>query len=101
MQLRGWLRPLIIRWENWLFAAEDAAARRRGWQVSRPPHEFGRSYRYPRWDVISECNSCSGNGRTTAPMSGVPRHGDTHREGATPASEGRRSPATIMDSREA
>jgi hypothetical protein len=53
--IRGLLDRLITR----LFAAEDERARDRGWQVRRTAHGFGRSYRDPRWDRISACESCA------------------------------------------
>lgn len=60
MGIRDHLRQVINRWESRLFAAEDAAARDRGWEISRPPKGFGRVYRDPRWNLISECESCRG-----------------------------------------
>jgi hypothetical protein len=62
----GWLVQLLRKWEDRLFAAEDAAARVRGWQVSRPQKGFGRVYRDPRWDSISACEACDGDGMTAA-----------------------------------
>lgn len=62
MPIHGNLRRLINKWEGRIFAAEDAAARRRGWQISRPRHGFGRLYRDPRWDLISVCELCGGDG---------------------------------------
>jgi hypothetical protein len=66
MHICGNLRQLMKRWENWIFAGEDAAAHARGWEVSRPPNGFGRIFRDPRWDLISACESCGGAGRTAA-----------------------------------
>jgi len=66
MHVRGFLCRLIKRWESQIFAAEDAAARARGWQVSRPPNRFGRVYRDPRWDLISLCELCGGDGGSVA-----------------------------------
>jgi len=60
--IRRALRQLINRWEDWLFAADDAAAKNRGWQVCRPPSRFARAYRDPRWDLISACEACGGDG---------------------------------------
>lgn len=57
---------LIRRWEDKLFAADDEAARRRGWQVSRRPNGHGRRYRDPRWDLVSACLSCEGTGAAGA-----------------------------------
>lgn len=64
MYLHGWLAQLVRRWDDRIFAAEDAAARARGWQISRPPSGFGRVYRDPRWDLISACDVCDGEGGT-------------------------------------
>lgn len=66
MQTHSSLGQLIRRWEDPLFAAEDAAARARGWQISRPPSGFGRIYRDPRWDLVSACEACGGDGGTAA-----------------------------------
>jgi hypothetical protein len=62
----GWLGQLIRRWEDRIFATEDAAARARGWQISRPPSGLGRVYPDPRWDLISACEACGGDGGTPA-----------------------------------
>ncbi|MCA1604117.1 MAG: hypothetical protein LC775_01205 [Acidobacteria bacterium] len=56
------LRRWLTWWEDWLFAAEDAAARHRGWEISRPQSGFGRIYRDPRWNFITECEQCGGEG---------------------------------------
>lgn len=62
MDILGGIRRLITSAERRIFAGEDAAARHRGWQVSRRSTGFGRIYRDPRWDLISECESCGGDG---------------------------------------
>lgn len=64
MYIPGCLRRLCNRWERLLFASEDAAAGAAGWHISRPPNGFGRSYRDPRWDLISACEWCGGDGAT-------------------------------------
>lgn len=84
MHTPGRLRQLIMRWEDWIFATEDAAARARGWQISRPRKGFGRTYRDPRWDLISACELCGGvGGSATEPCrpcggSGRVRHDEIH-----------------------
>lgn len=88
MHTPGGLRRLIIRWESRIFAAEDAAARHRGWQISRPPKGFGRAYRDPRWDFISECELCDGDGGSAvAPCRSCEARG-TVRHSPTGASPG-------------
>ncbi|MCA1603038.1 MAG: hypothetical protein LC776_15855 [Acidobacteria bacterium] len=62
MNTPGNLRRLITWCEGRLFAAEDAAARRRGWHISRLPTGVGRVYRDPRWDSITACEQCGGDG---------------------------------------
>lgn len=66
MHVNGYLRRLINKWESRIFAVEDAVARGHGWQISRPPNGFGRVYRDPRWDLISECELCGGEGGSAA-----------------------------------
>lgn len=61
MGIRDHFREVINRFERRLFAADDAVARARGWDISRPPKGFGRVVRDPRWDSISECESCGGD----------------------------------------
>ncbi|TNC22925.1 hypothetical protein [Amycolatopsis alkalitolerans] len=65
----GWFAGLAERFDDWLFAREDAKARARGWQVSR--RKGGRAYRDPRWDAIRRCEFCDGAGRTCAACQGV------------------------------
>ena len=43
------------------FREPDIDATARGWQVRRP-RRFVRSYRDPRWDLVSECAPCAGAG---------------------------------------
>ncbi len=62
----GWIGRLIEDLEDRIFAADDARARARGWQVIRPPSGFGRWYRDPRWDLVSACSDCAGRGQTPA-----------------------------------
>jgi len=53
-----WIRGLTRR----MFAALDAAALQRGWQVSSTHGGFGRSYRDPRFDTLASCGDCLGRG---------------------------------------
>lgn len=56
----GWLTRLAERIDDWLFAAEDARAKSRDWQVTR--RGLGRVYRDPRWDSVHACEVCDGVG---------------------------------------
>ncbi|WP_236790713.1 hypothetical protein [Amycolatopsis sp. GM8] len=55
-----WLARLVERLDHWLFDAEDARAKARGWQVRR--RGSGRVYRDPRWDLVHACAACAGEG---------------------------------------
>lgn len=67
MGIHDRLHQMISRWADRIFAAEDARAHARGWEISRPRKGFGRVYRDPRWDLISECEVCGGDdGSVTA-----------------------------------
>ena len=48
-------------WDR-LFAADDARARGRGWQVTAQRGGPGRSYRDPRFDLLIRCPQCRGTG---------------------------------------
>jgi DnaJ-class molecular chaperone len=48
-------------WDR-LFAAGDARARRRGWQVTVQHGGLGRRYRDPRFDLLIRCPECRGAG---------------------------------------
>jgi hypothetical protein len=54
----NWLWSLGER----LFAAEDARARDRGWQVEHVRGGLGRTYRDPRYDRRTVCGACGGTG---------------------------------------
>ncbi|MGH3975738.1 MAG: hypothetical protein ACRDS9_20760 [Pseudonocardiaceae bacterium] len=89
MYTHGWLARLVRKWEDRIFTAEDAAARARGWQISRPPSGFGRVYRDPRWDLISACDVCDGDGGTTAqPCLSCEGHDTIQRNQVTALPEG-------------
>ena len=45
-----------------LFAADDARARGRGWQVTVQRGGLGRRYRDPRFDLLVTCTECHGAG---------------------------------------
>lgn len=45
-----------------LFAADDARARGRGWQVAVRHGGLGRRYRDPRFDLLVTCTECDGAG---------------------------------------
>ncbi|MCA1702581.1 MAG: hypothetical protein LC808_04660 [Actinobacteria bacterium] len=83
MHTPGNLRRLITWYEDRLFAGEDAAARRRGWHISRPPTGSGRVYRDPRWDLLTECEQCGGEGGSAVDLcrscqgQGTVRHSPT------------------------
>ncbi len=59
---RPGLRQWFNRLGNRLHAAEDARARQRGWQITRTSRGMGRAYRDPRWDLITACEMCGGEG---------------------------------------
>jgi DnaJ-class molecular chaperone len=55
-------RPAGHRIWNRLFAADDARARGRGWQVTARRDGLGRSYRDPRFNLLIRCPECRGTG---------------------------------------
>lgn len=61
-----WVIPIIrlglTRLEQRLFGDLDTQARHDGWQVTRLRRGFGRSYRDPRFDLLSTCPDCAGSG---------------------------------------
>jgi hypothetical protein len=48
-------------WDR-LFAADDARARERGWQITVQRGGLSRSYRDPRFDLLMACAECRGAG---------------------------------------
>ena len=54
--------PAARRIYDWLFAADDARARGRGWQVTVQRGGLGRRYRDPRFDLLVACIECDGAG---------------------------------------
>jgi hypothetical protein len=63
LRLAGWLRARAAQLGERVFAADDAAARRRGWQVTAIRSGLGRRYRDPRFDSLAACSRCGGRGR--------------------------------------
>ena len=63
-----WVIPIIrlglTKLEQRLFADLDTQAEHDGWQVMRLCRGFGRRYRDPRFDLLSACPACAGNGST-------------------------------------
>ncbi len=55
-------RQWIVKLADRLHAAEDARAQQRGWQITRISRGLGREYRDPRWDLITACEVCGGEG---------------------------------------
>jgi hypothetical protein len=51
--------------DRWAFRDPDIDATARGWQVGRP-RRFLRTYRDPRWDLVSVCPACAGVGAVGA-----------------------------------
>jgi hypothetical protein len=57
-----WVRTATEALTRALFAASDAAARERGWQVTPIRRGFGRVYRDPRFGTLASCPACRGDG---------------------------------------
>jgi hypothetical protein len=57
-----WVKAAIEALTHALFAASDAAARQRGWQVTSTWSGLGRLYRDPRFDTLTSCPACRGHG---------------------------------------
>ena len=68
---------LLRRIGDRLFAANDAEAQWRGWQIEPRRAGLGRRYRDPRFDTLIRCPHCHGTGGTAgtqcAPCSGTGR----------------------------
>jgi hypothetical protein len=57
-----WIKTTLdARTREW-FAADDAAARAQGWQVTSLRYGLGRLYRDPRFDTLGSCPACRGCG---------------------------------------
>jgi len=65
-RLRMWIYRTIRLTGDRLFAAADAEAESRGWQVRRTRSGLGRSYRDPRFDLLVRCPDCGGRGVRSA-----------------------------------
>jgi hypothetical protein len=61
-RLAARLRACAARLGAQVFAADDAAARRLGWQVTAVRGGLGRRYRDPRFDGLVACSRCGGRG---------------------------------------
>jgi hypothetical protein len=46
-----------------LYRAQDATARRHGWQIEVRRAGLARQYRDPRFDTLAACSRCRGTGR--------------------------------------
>ena len=62
-RIRRMLDTLFDVLDDWAFTKLDAQATAQGWQVRRPA-PFIRVYRNPRFDTLSACRSCAGEGVT-------------------------------------
>ena len=49
----AWFEGQLRRIGDQLFAAQDARARQRGWQMTRQQGGLGRVYRDPRFDLLT------------------------------------------------
>jgi hypothetical protein len=49
----AWFEGQLRRIGDQLFAAQDARARQRGWQITRQQSGLGRVYRDPRFDLLT------------------------------------------------
>jgi hypothetical protein len=49
----AWFEGQLRRIGDRLFAAQDARARQRGWQITRQQAGLGRAYRDPRFDLLT------------------------------------------------
>jgi hypothetical protein len=57
-----WLAFFIRRWGDRWFAANDAEAYWRGWQITKTRAWLGRRYRNLRFDTLAQCGQCAGAG---------------------------------------
>ena len=62
--LLSWLTARPRRLGDRLFAANDAEAYWRDWQITRTRDGLGRRYRDPRFGTLAECPTCRGAGVT-------------------------------------
>lgn len=60
-----WFVQLLDMIDQVAFRHIDLDATARGWQVHRN-RRFSRTYRDPRWDLVSQCPSCEGSGSSGA-----------------------------------
>jgi hypothetical protein len=59
--IANWLARFAERAVNWVFARDDQTARD-GWEVISRPGSLVRRYRDQRFDTLSACPECEGNG---------------------------------------
>lgn len=59
------LRRVLEALDRKLFLSVDLDATARGWHVHRS-QLFRRTYRDPRWDLVSRCADCDGSGKVGA-----------------------------------
>jgi hypothetical protein len=59
---RDWVAFFIRRWGDRWFAANDAEAYWRGWQITKTWGGLGRRYRDLRFDTLAACAQCAGAG---------------------------------------
>jgi RecJ-like exonuclease len=58
----SWLARITEKAGNWVFARDDQTARDHGWQVVSGYGGFARRYRERRFDFLTVCPECDGNG---------------------------------------
>lgn len=64
LHIREWLEERIRAAGDRLFRADDARASRLGWQVSVGRSGLNRTYRDPRFDLLTRCSGCAGTGQS-------------------------------------
>jgi hypothetical protein len=60
-----WVARKLDALDQVTFRTPDREAIARGWEVRRE-RRFQRTYRDPRWDLISVCPTCQGSGTVAA-----------------------------------
>jgi hypothetical protein len=59
-------RRSLIRLGRRIFEADDRLAFQVGWEITQRGGGLGRSYRDPRFNTLTECTECQGNGVNAA-----------------------------------
>jgi hypothetical protein len=87
----AWFEGQLRRIGDQLFAAQDARARQRGWQITRQQGGLGRVYRDPRFDLLATCPAAAALTGTEgrAAITRVPAAGRSTVRPAHRRSEGR------------